>query len=77
MDFTHLANVGAGPKKSMWDMFRNLPQFAAISDRLNRMEIKFFKACNPWGLEDLIGAVWQYTNNQYYDGPNQLLILKG
>ena len=32
---------------------------------------------NPWGLEDLVGSVWQLTNDQYDNGTHQMLILKG
>lgn len=32
---------------------------------------------NPYGLEDLVGCVWQMTNDVYDNGTNQFLILKG
>ena len=32
---------------------------------------------NPWGLEDLVGSVWQLTNDLYDNGTNQMIILKG
>jgi gamma-glutamyl hercynylcysteine S-oxide synthase len=35
------------------------------------------KGKNPWGLEDLVGSVWQLTNDVYDNGTNQMIILKG
>ena len=35
------------------------------------------KGANPYGLEDLVGCVWQMTNDLYSNGTNQYLILKG
>ena len=35
------------------------------------------KGANPFGLEDLVGCVWQITNDVYSNGTNQFLILKG
>ena len=35
------------------------------------------KGKNPWGLQDLVGAVWQMTNDLYDSGTSQLIILKG
>lgn len=35
------------------------------------------KGANPFGLEDLVGCVWQITNDLYRNGTNQFLILKG
>lgn len=35
------------------------------------------KGANPHGLEDLVGCVWQMTNDLYSNGTNQYLILKG
>ena len=32
---------------------------------------------NPWGLEDLVGSVWQLTNDLYRSGSYDYLILKG
>ncbi|MFD2201271.1 formylglycine-generating enzyme family protein [Shivajiella indica] len=32
---------------------------------------------NPWGLEDLVGSVWQMTNDLYDNGTNQMILLKG
>jgi gamma-glutamyl hercynylcysteine S-oxide synthase len=32
---------------------------------------------NPWGLEDLVGSVWQLTNDIYDNGTNRIIILKG
>jgi iron(II)-dependent oxidoreductase len=35
------------------------------------------KGANPHGLEDLVGCVWQLTNDLYDNGTNHFLILKG
>ncbi|MBK6948901.1 MAG: SUMF1/EgtB/PvdO family nonheme iron enzyme [Haliscomenobacter sp.] len=35
------------------------------------------KGANPYGLEDLVGCVWQLTNDAYINGANTFLILKG
>jgi formylglycine-generating enzyme required for sulfatase activity len=35
------------------------------------------KGKNPWGLQDLVGAVWQMTNDLYDSGTSRLIILKG
>nr|WP_275982362.1 SUMF1/EgtB/PvdO family nonheme iron enzyme [Aquiflexum gelatinilyticum] len=35
------------------------------------------KGKNPWGLEDLVGSVWQMTSDIYENGTNQMMIMKG
>ena len=35
------------------------------------------KGANPYGLEDLVGSVWQLTNNEYDNGTNYYVIMKG
>ncbi len=35
------------------------------------------KGANPYGLQDLVGCVWQLTNDVYLNGANTFLILKG
>ena len=35
------------------------------------------KGANPYGLEDLVGCVWQLTNDLYDNGANYYIILKG
>ncbi len=35
------------------------------------------RGANPYGLEDLVGCVWQLTNDRYDNGTNEMLILKG
>ena len=37
----------------------------------------FPNGANPWGLEDLVGSVWQMTNDIYDNGTNRMIILKG
>lgn len=38
---------------------------------------KYPKGVNPWGLEDLVGSVWQLTNDVYDDGSYTFIMLKG
>lgn len=35
------------------------------------------KGANPYGLEDLVGCVWQICNDMYDNGANYFIILKG
>lgn len=35
------------------------------------------KGANPYGLEDLVGSVWQLTNDEYDDGTVYFVIMKG
>lgn len=38
---------------------------------------KYPKGANPYGLEDLVGCVWQLTNDVYMSGSYRYIILKG
>jgi len=38
---------------------------------------KYPKGANPYGLEDLVGCVWQLTNDVYFNGSYRYIILKG
>jgi formylglycine-generating enzyme required for sulfatase activity len=38
---------------------------------------KYPKGANPYGLEDLVGCVWQLTNDIYFNGSYRYIILKG
>lgn len=38
---------------------------------------KHSKGANPYGLEDLVGSVWQLTNDEYDNGTNYYVIMKG
>jgi iron(II)-dependent oxidoreductase len=35
------------------------------------------RGANPYGLEDLVGSVWQLTNDEYDDGSVYFVIMKG
>jgi formylglycine-generating enzyme required for sulfatase activity len=35
------------------------------------------KGANPFGLEDLVGSVWQMTHDEYDNGSNYYVIMKG
>ncbi|MFM9908934.1 MAG: formylglycine-generating enzyme family protein [Chitinophagaceae bacterium] len=35
------------------------------------------KGTNPFGLQDLVGCVWQLTNDIYYNGSYRYIVLKG
>lgn len=53
------------------------PKFCNIG--LGNMEAvgKHPKGANPYGLEDLVGSVWQMTNDEYDDGTVCFVIMKG
>jgi formylglycine-generating enzyme required for sulfatase activity len=38
---------------------------------------KYPKGANPYGLQDLVGSVWQLTNDLYQNGRYQYLMMKG
>jgi formylglycine-generating enzyme required for sulfatase activity len=38
---------------------------------------KYPKGINPYGLEDLVGCVWQLTNDLYANGSYRYIIMKG
>lgn len=38
---------------------------------------KYPKGATPWRLEDLVGSVWQLTNDEYDDGSYTFIMLKG
>ncbi len=38
---------------------------------------KYPSGKNPWGLEDLVGSVWQMTNDLYDNGSYRFIMLKG
>lgn len=38
---------------------------------------KYKRGANPYGLEDLVGCVWQLTNDIYQDGSYRYIIMKG
>lgn len=38
---------------------------------------KYSEGANPWGLEDLVGSVWQMTNDLYNNGAYRFIIIKG
>jgi formylglycine-generating enzyme required for sulfatase activity len=38
---------------------------------------KYPKGTNPYGLQDLVGCVWQLTNDVYMSGSYRYIILKG
>ncbi len=53
------------------------PKYCNIG--LGKMEAvgKHPKGANPYGLEDLVGSVWQLTNDEYDNGTVYYVIMKG
>jgi formylglycine-generating enzyme required for sulfatase activity len=37
----------------------------------------FPKGASPWGAMDMVGNVWQMTNDQYFNGTNYFMIIRG
>ena len=38
---------------------------------------KYTAGANPYGLHDLVGSVWQITNDEYLSGSYRYIIMKG
>ena len=38
---------------------------------------KYPQGANPYGLQDLVGSVWQLTNDLYMNGSYRYIIMKG
>ena len=38
---------------------------------------KYKKGANPFGLQDLVGSVWQLTNDEYQSDSYRYIIMKG
>ncbi len=38
---------------------------------------RYPRGANPFGLEDLVGSVWQLTNDEYDNGSNHYVMMKG
>ena len=53
------------------------PTFCNLGDGKLYPVGKYPKGTNPFGLEDLVGCVWQLTNDLYANGSYRYIIMKG
>lgn len=53
------------------------PRFTNLGDGKLYKVGKYPKGANPFGLHDLVGSVWQLTNDLYANGSYRYIILKG
>ena len=53
------------------------PQLCNLGDGKLYAVGTYSKGANPFGLEDLVGCVWQLTNDLYANGSYRYIILKG
>ena len=53
------------------------PDFCNLGDGKLYPVGKYPKGANPNGLQDLVGCVWQLTNDEYINGSYRYIILKG
>jgi iron(II)-dependent oxidoreductase len=52
-------------------------RFCNLGDGKSYPVGKYHKGANPFGLEDLVGCVWQMTNDLYANGSYRYIIMKG
>ncbi|MCJ7465343.1 MAG: formylglycine-generating enzyme family protein [Maribacter sp.] len=53
------------------------PQFCNLGNGIPDPVGSHPKGANPFGLEDLVGSVWQLTNDSYKSGSYDYIIMKG
>lgn len=53
------------------------PKHANLGDGKPYAVGKYPRGANPFGLQDLVGCVWQLTNDLYQSGSYQYIMLKG
>lgn len=53
------------------------PKFANLGNGQMEPVGSYPAGANPWGLEDLVGSVWQMTNDWYRSGSYDYIMLKG
>ncbi len=53
------------------------PKYCNLRDGKPYPVGKYPKGVNPYGLEDLVGCVWQLTNDLYASGSYRYIIMKG
>jgi iron(II)-dependent oxidoreductase len=71
-----LAAQGTDKRKWPWgDEFHGTRCNNAF-DRLTPVDA-FSKGQSPYGVMDLVGNVWQMTNDMYYNGANYFMIIRG
>jgi len=53
------------------------PKYCNLGDGKLYPVGKYLKGANPFGLQDLVGSVWQLTNDEYESGSYRYVIMKG
>lgn len=53
------------------------PEFCDVGDGIPYAVGKYPLGANPYGLEDLVGCVWQLTNDVYQSGSYRYILMKG
>ncbi|MFZ5999736.1 MAG: formylglycine-generating enzyme family protein, partial [Bacteroidota bacterium] len=53
------------------------PKFCNLGDGQLHAVGSYPKGANPFGLQDLVGCVWQLTNDVYESGSYQYIMMKG
>ncbi len=67
-----------GPKKSVWPWGNAFDSTRCNFNLNHTTAVHAFKnGENGWGIADLIGNVWQITNDMYDDGAYYYIIMKG
>ena len=53
------------------------PKYCNLGDGKPYPVGKYAAGANPWGLQDLVGSVWQLTNDVYESGSYRYIMMKG
>jgi formylglycine-generating enzyme required for sulfatase activity len=71
-----LAAQGTDKRKWPWGDEFHATRCNNGFDRLTPVDA-FSKGASPYGVMDLVGNVWQVTNDMYSDGPYNFMIIRG